>query len=77
MTEPNNDPKRRELEQFCERYVAFWGFACLLAMFVLGWPAILTWVLLASGMRLYRDVMLGEPSSHPSRNTKPKRRCRD
>ena len=76
MTEPNNDPKRRELEKFCERYVAFWAFACILASFFVGWPAILAWVGLAGGMRVFRDVLVGSQSSDRESHSSPRPKCK-
>jgi hypothetical protein len=76
----HGDDRRRNLEMFCDQYVSFWAFACILASFFVGWPALLAWVGLAAGMRVFGEA-LGGSSSRTDRphqtQTKPKRRCRD
>ena len=74
MVDSNN---RREIERFCDQYVCFWAFACILASVFVGWPAILAWVGLAGGMRVFRDAL--NSSNHSTRpdQSKPNRKCRD
>lgn len=72
----DNDPKRRELDEFCAKYTVFVGVICLVAFFMPGWEVIITRVFFRSGMRLLHDVMTDTPSSRSSHN-KDQRRCRD
>jgi hypothetical protein len=71
------DDRRRDLNVFCDQYVSFWAFACILAFFFVGWPALLALVGLAGGMRVFRDALGSSNQSTRPDQSKPKRRCRD
>lgn len=80
----HQDDRRQRLDQMesaSHRYVAFWGVICLVAFFLLGWPALIAWVGLAWAMDQFVQVMRGRvPGKHPqkTRHTKkPKGRCCD
>ncbi|MEW4489460.1 hypothetical protein AB1L42_15365 [Thalassoglobus sp. JC818] len=72
----DNDPKRRQLDEFYASYTVFVGVLCFAALFLFGWEIILTWIFFRSGMRLFLDVMTDSPVSRPP-PTQQKRRCRD
>jgi len=72
----NNNPKRRELDQFCDRYISFWLLICLAAFFLIGWPMLLAWIGIVWGMRLYKKIMLGEQSQESFTNRKKNASCK-
>lgn len=57
---PERDRKLAELEAASERYVAFCGVVCVVAFFLLGWPALIAWVGLAWGMDQFVQAMRGK-----------------
>ena len=62
--------KQRGLENYCERYVAYWMFVCLAAVIFLGWPAIVSWAGLAWGMHFFLKVLFGSESSDCAKRKK-------
>ena len=82
--DPERDRKLAELEAASERYVAFCGVVCVVAFFLLGWPALIAWVGLAWGMDQFVQTLRGshrrrKPRSRSPQPHKPKRnrRCCD
>ena len=82
--DPERDRKLAELEAASERYVAFCGVVCLVAFFLLGWPALIAWVGLAWAMNGFVEAMRDshrrrKPRSRSPHTHKPKRnrRCCD
>ncbi len=71
-----NDPRRRQLDEFCANYTVFVGVLCFVAFFLFGWEIIITWIFFRSGMRLLYDVMTETPPAQSTRKHQ-KRRCRD
>ena len=59
--------KQRGLENYCERYVAYWMFVCLAAVIFLGWPAIVSWAGLAWGMHVFLKIFFGGQDSGRSK----------
>ncbi|TXG99690.1 MAG: hypothetical protein E6R08_01445 [Nevskiaceae bacterium] len=81
--DPERDRKLAELEAASERYVAFCGVVCVVAFFLLGWPALIAWVGLAWAMNGFVEAMRdshrrSKPRSRPPHPHKPhrnRRRC--
>ena len=72
----DNSDRRSELETFCNQYVGFCAFACIIASLFVGWPALLCWVGLAGGMRVFRDVLVGSQSSDRESHSSPRPKCK-
>jgi hypothetical protein len=74
MPDPSEDDHLRlAFDRFCDRYISYWGFVCLVAFLLLGWPAIVAWVGLLMAMNAFRDAVLGNQPQGRPRRAEPKK----
>jgi len=50
--------RERRAEEFCQRYLSFWGLVCLGCVFVFGWPVLLAWLGAAWALTIFLRLLL-------------------
>jgi len=57
---PHHNERERRAEEFCQRYLSFWGLVCLGCVFVFGWPVLLVWLGAAWTLTTFLQLLLGQ-----------------